>query len=282
MKTTKLLVAGITLVASLTVSNAFAQGLYVKGNAGFGMGIGDYGLLADGNSTVTNGTSTSTTTGTDKAIKLSFGKGLNFGGGLGYMFTEHVGFEVGVNYLIGGETKSHDVTDFGSGSRTVDIALSAKMLRINPCFVISAGGDGASPYARVGVVLGSGKFIAKETSIGASGESYQETEFSGGLGLGFNAAIGLDYGVSDKLSLFGELNFIGMSYAPTKSEIVKYTADGVDELSLLTTNEKKVEYVNSYSYDTSQPESDDAPSKDLKHSFPFSSFGLNVGVKFKF
>lgn len=65
-----------------------------------------------------------------------------------------------------------------------------------------------------------------------------------------------------------------------KGEVTEYTYNGTDELGDLTTSEKEIELVNSYSYDSNNVPSDSGPTKALKERLPFGSLGLNVGVRF--
>ena len=70
-----------------------------------------------------------------------------------------------------------------------------------------------------------------------------------------------------------------MSYAPTKGEITDATFNDQDQLSEMTTNEKKVEFVDSYTYDENDFPEESEASKELKQKFPFGSGGVQLGLR---
>jgi len=259
------------LSISLITNGLFAQGAYVSLNAGYGFGSSSGSLQ--------NETSGSNST-TYENVNISLGKGLNFGGAYGYMFNKNVGAELGLSYLIGGTTSTKDA----STSLTDTYDYSASMLRFNPSIVIAAGLDGINPYAKFGAVIGTGSFnvnkSSSETYRSNTSVSKVTTKYNGGLALGVTASLGASYKINDKISLFGELALVSMSYAPTKGEITAYTEDGVDRLSGLKTSQKKFDFVNTYTRNSTVTPSDSQPSQSLKSKSPFGSFGLNIGLKY--
>ncbi|HET6992808.1 MAG TPA: hypothetical protein VFJ43_15850, partial [Bacteroidia bacterium] len=89
---TKIILISSALILSVTVAKAQAY-------AGFGIG---YGMPIAGTVLGYNSTeNTPNNTFSTENVKGSFGKGLNFGGYFGYMTGEHMGLELGVNYLTG-------------------------------------------------------------------------------------------------------------------------------------------------------------------------------------
>ena len=100
--------------------------------------------------------------------------------------------------------------------------------------------------------------------------------------LGLSAAIGTNYYLNEKMSLFGELNMINLSYSPTKGKLTKRTIDGVDMLADLTTAQKETEYVDSINYNSSDGQDDSKPRQELETLYSFGSFGIKVGVRYAF
>ncbi len=259
----------IAFAIVLFTGNLFAQGAYVNINAGYGFCMSSQNI--DG---FTNYSSTSSSY-TVEQVNASLGKGLNFGGTFGFMFNDNVGAELGVSYLLGGKTKAKDQYSGG----TTDYTISSNMLRFIPSVVIAAGTDGIDPYAKFGVVIGTGSIKSEYEDVDDGDIGVMKMKYSGGMALGLNAAIGANFEISDFMSFFAEVNMVNMSYAPTKGEVTEATYNGVDMLPNLTTSDKEVEFVDSYTHSQSSPPSDSQPSEQLKIKYPFGSVGINVGLR---
>ena len=209
---------------------------------------------------------------------VSFGKGLNFGGTFGVMFNENIGAELGLSYLLGGKSEAKDIYPMG----TTDYTLSSNMFRIIPSLVIASGLDGVNPYAKFGLIIGIGSIMYDVEDNDAGDITILKFKFDGGVALGLNAGIGATFSLSDNMSLFGEINVVNLSYAPDKSELTEATDNGVDFLIDLTTNDKEIEFVDSFTDNFSTPTPDSQPDKQLKQKFPFGSIGINVGFRIGF
>jgi hypothetical protein len=198
-----------------------------------------------------------------------------------------VGGELGINEFIGLAKKTHSTNNTSSSSSTTDNKISGMMLQIVPAIVIKAGLEKINPYARLGMIVGVLPSITidsknSSTSSGGSRASTSQEfklKLSGGVAVGFTAAGGVAYNISDMLSLYGELVYNGISYSPAKGIYKKYTVDGNDKLATMTTKEKETTFVKKF--DASETISDDSPSKTPKISFTFSDVLLNVGVMIK-
>lgn len=262
----------MVFVISLFANNLFAQGAYLNVNAGYGLQMSSQNLYYFDFNNYTSGNNSTT----HEQVNVSLGKGLNFGGAFGYMFNPNLGAEVGVSYLIGG--KSNAVDMWSSGGRT-EYTLSSKMLRINPSLVISSGLEKFNPYAKIGLLVGAGSIMYEMNDMDNGDVTMMKLKLNGGLALGLTSGIGAMLNISDKMSFFGELNMVNLSYAPTKGEIKEYTYNGKNELPQLTTNDREIEFVDSYTYISGNPTPDSQPSKELKQKMPFGSVGINLGVR---
>jgi hypothetical protein len=220
----------------------------------------------------TGGQSSSTV----EQVNVSLGKGLNFGGTIGFMFNENIGAELGISYLLGGKSEAKDSYPGG----TTDYTISSKMLRINPSIVIAAGLDNINPYAKFGLLIGSGSIFYEENDNDDGDVYVMKMKLNGGMAMGLTSAIGATFSLSEKMSFFGEFNMVNLSYAPSKGEITKATYNGVDELPDMTTREKETEFVDSYTLSGENPFPNSQPRKELKQKMPFGSFGVNIGIKF--
>lgn len=264
----------ILFVMGMFTNNLYSQGMYVGINVGYGFCTSaqniDNDFMSFYNYTAGNNSYTV------EQIDVSLGKGLNLGAAFGYMFNKNVGAELGISYLMGGKTEAKDEYDGGM----TDYSLSATMLRINPSIIVTTGTDNAvNPYAKFGLIFGMGSVLYEFEDNDDGDVTVMEFKFSEGLAMGLSAAIGADYSLNDNITLFGEIDMVNMSYAPTKGEITKATYNGVDGLPDMTTSEKEFEFVDSYTYNTQNPPPDSQPSQELKYRLPFGSVGVKFGVK---
>lgn len=252
--------AAFGLILGLS-ANAQAQGPYAKLGLGYQFGMG--------------GTTEAKQTGTQvEGIKLNYGKGLTGNLALGYMFSPNIGAELGFGYLTGRETEVQSVFN----NRVENNLYSSRMFLLTPALVISAGKEGLNPYAKFGLIAAKGK-VVHEMSLSQNGILEVETHQTGGWGLGLQAALGLEFGLTEQLGFFTELNMNNLSYSPEKAEIVAYRYNGADYLPTLSVRARETTYVDTYN--TEQTASG-APRAELKENLPFSSIGLQVGVKFNF
>jgi hypothetical protein len=263
----------IAFAIGLFTNNIYAQGTYIDFNVGYGFRISSQNIEWPEfhNFMIVNSSVTS------EQVNVSLGKGFSLGGAFGYMFNKNIGAELGVSYLIGGKSKAQN----NYTNDKIDYTLSSKMLRINPSIVISSGFDGINPYAKFGLIIGSGSIMYEYNDNNDGNIEITKMKMNGGLALGLSSSIGVLFNLNDKMSFFGELNMINLSYAPTKGEIIEATYNGTDELPKMTTSEKEIEFVDSYSsiinYNNSS--ADSQPRQELKYMMPFGSFGINFGLK---
>jgi hypothetical protein len=262
----------LVFVISLFTGSLFAQGAYVNINAGYGFSTSSSNLYFFDfyNSSGSSGTYT------EEQVCVSLGKGFNFGGTFGYMFNKNVGAELGINYLLGGKSEAKDEWS-GGGNATYN--LSSKMLRFSPSIIIAAGFEGVNPYARFGAIIGTGKVVYEYDETDDGDNMKMSMDLNGGIALGLNAAIGANFSISDNMSLFGEINMVNMSYAPKKGEITEATYNGTDLLPDMTTRDKEIEFVDSYTYSYDNPPAESEPEKELKQYLPFGSIGISFGLR---
>lgn len=272
----------LLMFISLFSVAAYSQ-FYINVGGGYNLGIANQSLLYNYEST----------NDIEKAenVKISLGKGLDFGLNLGYMFNSNLGIDLQCTYLLGdeatGESKS-TYTFYNTKYYDYEkISIKSQMIRVNPSIIIASGFEKLDPYAKFGVILGFGSITCSYL-----GEDYindqlqnkevQEWKLNGGMAFGLSSTLGLMYHISDLISVYGELNLVGMSYAPTKGVMTKYTVNGSDRLPNLTTDDKEIDFVDDITYDYNNPPSTAEPSKEFKKYLPYSSIGLNIGVRFSF
>ena len=269
-----------------------AQGAYVKAGGGYGIGINrgpinsyfQRELLVSQDMTLmeqpmTNIKSIDNNEVQFEIIRESFGTGGKFGIAGGYMFTGHVGAELGLSYFSGGKITSKwnlsGLSDFMTEEK------KASMLFIIPSLVVSSDMRGISPYTRAGILVGLMPKIASKFTINdAVNTIILKDELTGGVALGFSAAAGITYPLNGQVLVFAEIAYNGLTYKPTQREITKITANGTEQV--ITDN-----YTSAV-----QPIEDNLPieyggqafdaEKQLTHSYPFGSLGINAGVQYRF
>jgi len=252
----------------LLANNLFSQETYVSFNAGYGF------KLSSQNAEFPNTKFGINSTTTDLVL-LSYGKGINAGCAFGHMFGKNIGVDFGISYLLGGKTKSKD--EYIGG--TTDYTVSAKMIRFNPSLVLTSNLDKINFYTKFGFIIGSGS-VTREINDNDNGEvTYVKVKLNGGLAYGLNAGVGSLFKLNDKMSFFGELNMISMTYAPMNGKAMEATYNGKDELRDMTTSQKEFEYVDSYTYNSNNTPPDSKPTQFLKQKLPFGSLGINFGLR---
>jgi len=270
---------------------AYSQ-FYINVGGGYNLGIANQSLLYNiaNQSLLINYESTNNIVKIEN-VKTSLGKGANFGLNIGYMFNGNIGIDLQCSYLLGDETTiEHKDTYTLWGTNYYDyekITLKSQMVRINPSLIIASGFDKLDPYARFGVILGFGSitytdlYEEYENNL-LEDKAIEKWKFNGGIAFGLSSALGLMYHVSDLISVYGELDLVSMSYAPKKGVMTENTINGVDRLPNLTTYDKEIEFLDEITFDYDNPPSTAEPSKEPKEYFPYSSIGLNIGVRFSF
>jgi hypothetical protein len=214
--------------------------------------------------------------GTIESKRVGYGNGLPFVVAGGYYFGEHFGLELGVNYLFGFPNKIKSSDNYYTNTEK----FSGSMLSVVPAFVMKFDVGRVKPYCRIGLLIG----VLNSSNANAINNyiSTEETteKIYGGIAIGVQGAIGAELALNKLLSLFGEVNIDGISWAPTKGKYTKYTYNGVDQLSNMTTKQKSWVYVKSFDETQYIPSSD--PDKESLVNYSFANAGLIVGVKVHF
>jgi len=284
MKKVNLIAKKVALLMFISLFSiaAYSQ-FYINVGGGYNLGIANQSLL-------NNYERTNNITKIEN-VKVSLGKGLNFGLNLGYMFNSNIGIDLQCSYLLGDETTSESKDNYTFLNINFydyeKISIKSQMFRVNPSIIIASGFDKLDPYAKFGVIFGFGSINLNYLDEEYENNQLEDKEvvkwkMDGGMAFGISSALGLMYHISDLISVYGELDLVGMSYAPIKGVMTEYTVNGADKLPNLTTDDKEIDFVDDITYDYNNPPSSAEPSKELKNYLPYSSIGLNIGVRFSF
>ncbi len=284
----KLLFSVIVSALGLT-QVSLAQGFYVEPSFGYNFSMGcNTSLLTNSTSeyTFNNDNNQSTYYYTDEAVRLNLGRGAALGVNLGYMFSENIGAELQLNYLLGspvnGESINTNTVITGGmitskSTSTSKTQYTSNAFQVAPSIVLQTQVKNITPYAKFGPMLSFGNVLIEQDRNNAGSIESSEIKLNGGVGLGISSRLGVLFQTKGAMSYFAECSIVGMTYAPTKGELTKSITNGVDNLPNLNTSEKVVEFVDEVSGGSIQDPN--KPSQILPISYPFSSIGLRVGIR---
>jgi hypothetical protein len=269
----------IVILAMGISAVSYAQNLFGSFSVGYGVSapgevLGTASIVdASGNSTASNYYGT-------------FGGGLNVTLSPGYMFNEHLGFEIGANYLSGSEI---EITSFTVPTGALVAKSKSTQLRINPSVVISSGNEGLNFYGKAGLIIpvsGSTVVNVSDNLNPLSVEEYT-VESSGDFSIGFSGALGVSYGLNNSISIFGELNGVNLRIRGKSQTVTSYTVNGTDVMPLMDQYSKETVYVNelnssSNNFEYNANASNSAAKEELVGSSNFNAVAFNLGIKYNF
>jgi len=260
-----------TILALLFSYNCFAQKSFVKLQIGYGIPLT--------NSQLDNNIQSNTSGTTYTGVYGTYGSGLRIEGGYIRSLNEKLFLEMDFTYLIG---KSINSTASGNGS-TQNQSGSSRFYEISPLLRVNLGGNKIKPYAAIGPVFGLGTLTSNNTLSNSGTINSREIQamYSGSVAIGAKSVVGAEL-TQGRFIFYAQVTMIAMSYAPSKSEITKYTLNGTDQLPSLTTYQKQAVYKNSVTFPNYGSADPTKPAEQLKFYLPYSNISLNVGVMFKF
>ena len=274
----------MTMGAFFALSIATAQGGYVSLSAGYAGGgntvIGrDYVEITEGKFDE----NFNWISGTDKRTNIigSNGAGIPISLAGGYMISENFGVELGFTYLMGSELTLGTSTKVSGYKNTT--TSKGSQIRILPQLVISTGS--AMPveiYAKTGLLVPvSGSTTINSETLDAAGfKSSVEYSTKGAFSLGYTGTLGVAYGITDQLSVFGEMQGVNLGIKGASVTMTKNTYKDEDKLSDLKVNQKETVFVDELTSEMNTKDSE--PSSSLATISNYSSIGFNFGVKFNF
>ena len=228
----------------------------------------------------------------------SYGEGTNVQLRGTYFFDDSFGVDLSVGYLQGTD---QDVSIIDLPSTEVNAVARARACGASSSVVYKFTNN---IYGRFGALLKLGgktegviyqKSVFSEAEAEAFGVpvgSYSETnykeDFHGHFPLGFVGALGYKYDLDSHFSIFAEAEYYGISLKRKDSEISAFNTDvklpdGTVAVSGLYTLDNLPEGINrTTTYVDNLSNSNTDTSKELSQKVPYSSFGLNIGITYKF
>ena len=276
----------LTLFVLLLLSVAgYAQGFYFR--AGLGYAFPQAGQTMDGSGTPYNGTRNNSTYLLTYNLKnTSFSAGLQGAIGFGYLFNDHIGVQFDADACISGRKYSyHDnnvTIDYGAGPILSNVTVTEQAvmpLVLVPSLVLQTGGKKLNIYSRLGLALPISSKITQDQFIEnvpytptATISSYDfKFDIKNSFSLGFAAAAGVQYKLTNKLSLWGEVSLLSMSLFIKQSDLTDFQHDG-QSYSLSNVTSPHTYY---YSKNATV---DSTGAYQPAYSQPFSNVAIKVGV----
>lgn len=233
----------------------------------------------------------------------SFGEGFRTNLTAGYRFTTRLGVEMGVNYFLGNSKTMVQTTHklAGAGPTFVDGKAEGKIkaLDLSPALVLFLGeAKGFESYTKVGIIVPVYGDLTIETNrtftnAGGTTNTYTKDVVKPNPTVGFMSAIGTSYKLSNKLSVFAEVEYRNFTVSGKSKETEIYTENGVNKLDTPTAfrpdasySAKHVNYVeklttNSNSKVTNSSGFDNTKATDDISSYVgISGLGLTLGLKY--
>ncbi len=236
---------------------------------------------------------------TYKATPGSYGAGGNATIGIGYMFNNYVGVDLGVTYSHSRTYSCEQVRQVLPGS-----FLNAKTetysyaLAVSPSIVVTGAKTGwkVYPYARLGLVLPvmgvvthqlhvvtpqnlniSPFYLGKETDV--------TLKTDGAPSVGLAGSIGVAYRPLPFMAVFVELDGIYLNVRAKSSKVTKWIADGVDDIPARGAYRTQFTYVSQLGPTTNNAQNNPSydpnkPKEDIMQTAPGSNIGFNVGFTF--
>ena len=228
----------------------------------------------------------------------SYGEGTNVQLRGTYFFDDSFGVDLSVGYLQGTD---QDVSIIDLPSTEVNAVARARAFGASASVVYKFTNN---IYGRFGALLklgGKTEGVIYQKSVFSEAEaedfgvpvgSYSETnykeDFHGHFPLGFVGALGYKYDLDSHFSIFAEAEYYGISLKRKDSEISAFNTDvklpdGTVAVSGLYTLDNLPEGINrTTTYVDNLSNSNTDTSKELSQKVPYSSFGLNIGITYKF
>jgi hypothetical protein len=275
----RLILINVFIILYFIICSAlFAQKPYLTIGGGYQLGHGKMNLGET--YTSSNGI------GSVQRVKGSYGEGFHIGGSLGYNINKNLAVEAAVNLIDG---RSFETSFYSSHSNGLGIIISNKyelesrteFVQFIPSLMLRIGWSKFDPYAKVGLILGTGTifYSFREQDTYEDIESYYE--LSKGLGLGYKTSIGTFYHFNDWFSLFAELSVLNNTFSPNRGRLTSYKENGIEMIDGMSVNEREVEYQEEYDFNYNDNHDENVASKEIKQSFPLGSAGLQIGIRFQ-
>ncbi|PQJ72964.1 outer membrane beta-barrel protein [Polaribacter butkevichii] len=247
----------------------------------------------------------------------SYGEGLNFQVRGTYYFTNKFGIDLALGYLRGADKT---VSEVNIPNTSIDAIARARAFGAATSMVYKFTDNFYGRLGALVKVGGKTEAVVYSKSVFSDAQadgqglprgSYSETnyveDYHGHFPLGVVAALGYEINLTNNLNLFVEAEYYGISLKRKDSEITEFNTDIVlpdgtvaksglytlDNLPKPTTNNENNVFLSTTYVDKISPAEaqaqeqaieagDSSHSTELSQKVPYSSFGINFGITYKF
>jgi hypothetical protein len=266
-----LLIAGLAMAQVEKKSN-----FYVKG-------FGGYGLLTPGSFKPTNSSDSSFASG-----KTGMGKGLHFGGGIGFTVSDFLNVGVDAEYLHGNNLIARNLAH-NPGYYNND-TITYTILSIIPNITFKAlSRPSYFIYTRIGVIFTASTHTTwnqNDSSASPSGLGffYQDatknhTNYNYGINLGVQAALGVQFMIKANLRGFVEIVGNYLPISPNTSDLSSYTIRYAPGGGIKLSDNSATPTVTHTSYVQS---GNFANNQQAKLAYNVNYIGANIGLVYRF
>jgi len=303
-----------------SVTSLVAQNFYIQLRSGYGfpainddlgsplteLGDSDYSLSDNG--MISN-----------KSLYGSLGKGVNVGVGAGYYMTDNLIFELGFAYTTGPKILDARIV---VPNYAAEQYSKASGYVVAPSLIMQTSGEKVKLYLKVGASLPVGgsiittieavdddnrllcRFIDCQGATSFPGadmhvELDAEGKTTGHATVGITSGLGVRYLIGNRISIFSELNFVGMSMKSKETVYTKFDVDAEGDLfpgipfdATLTLDdfdiyEKEIIYLDELTENANNsaynPDFDmDLPMDDRAFKTNLNNLSINIGVQYSF
>jgi hypothetical protein len=222
--------------------------------------------------------------------RFSYGKGINFEMMMGSNIGKKLNLELSFFYHKSGENElkqadAYRIIDAYNVDYNYKYVLRGKSFGLKPNIIYYFKRKNFNPYLKAGAIIAINSLNEKVNltiyntipSYMPIENIYYKYEYDKKLSLGFHFGGGFELKLLEDFMFFTEIQYSHLNYLAEKAEITEYTIQDKDALNELSTNERYVEYVESFN--SSDNENENTPYKKPKRTDSFSQLGLITGVK---
>lgn len=200
----------------------------------------------------------------------TYAKGFIIQGGYQLIVNNNFVFDLNINYQFGLQNEIYNTTSGNVASSGNVSSYSTSNISVSPSVGVKIDVGNFSPYAKFGVSV---NFITMNTKW-ESGNIFSNTykreyTFQNDVSLGILGGIGVDFRISQHFIPYIESQLNSITYYPNEVVVTEFYADG-------RTSETTYQLVDKIDGNNSEE------NISLTNSFPYSSIGFIVGIRYVF
>ena len=238
--------------------------------------FGGYGLLTPGSFRLTSTSTTSFTVGNS-----GLGAGLHFGGGVGYILNDFLNLGIDAEYLKGNDLNASSTYIGGLGNGVSNSKITYSVLSIIPNMTFKAlSKPGYLIYTRIGIMLTahtkSSSIINDSSNLITNNPNpiiarNITTTFNYNVNIGVQAALGIQFRITDNLRGFAEL---AGNYLPIRPS----SSTTITKSNYYNPGPTYVSSSSSTSNTTYKKSGDSGSGEQPSIAYNVNYIGLNIGI----